>query len=57
MGERLLTETLRSIQGDNLINLAGQPDGIYLYRVITVRMDPSGKNGGLVGEGKVVIQK
>ncbi len=32
------------------LDLSADPNGIYLYRVIT-------ENGGLVGEGKVVIQK
>ncbi len=32
------------------VNIGNQPNGIYLYRVIT-------ENGSLVGEGKVVIQK
>ncbi len=50
LGEKVLKETLRSTQGDNLINLIGEPNGIYLYRVIA-------QDGSLVGEGKVVIQK
>lgn len=32
------------------INLEKQPSGIYLYRVIK-------ENGGLIGEGKIIIQK
>lgn len=32
------------------INLSGQPQGVYLYRVISA-------NGELVGEGKIVIEK
>jgi len=50
LGEKVLTETLRSAQGDNTIDLTNQPDGIYLYRVIT-------QDGGFVGEGKLVIHK
>jgi hypothetical protein len=41
---------LRSAQGDNLINLKGQPNGLYFYRV-------SKSDGSLIGEGKIVIQK
>lgn len=33
------------------INLSNQPNGIYLYRII------SNDNGNLLGEGKVVLQK
>ena len=33
-----------------LINLNGQPNGIYLYRVM-------GQDGSLIGEGKLVVQK
>jgi Secretion system C-terminal sorting domain len=50
LGEKVLTETLRSTQGDNLINLAGQPNGVYLGRVIS-------ETGALVGEGKVIIDR
>ncbi len=50
LGEKVLTETLRSAQGDNSIDLTNQPNGIYLYRVI-------GENGTLVGEGKVVVER
>jgi DNA-binding beta-propeller fold protein YncE len=50
LGEKVFTETLRSTQGDNVINLTGQPSGIYLYCVIS-------ENGSLVGEGKLIIQK
>ena len=50
IGERVLSEILRSTQDDNLIELTGQPNGVYLYRVMK-------EDGELVGEGKVVIQK
>jgi hypothetical protein len=36
--------------GNTEINLSGQPNGVYLYRVIK-------ETGELVGEGKVVIEK
>jgi uncharacterized repeat protein (TIGR03803 family) len=48
LGERVKSEELRAKSEE--IDLSGQPNGIYLYQVIT-------ENGGLVGEGKVVIQK
>jgi len=44
-----LIEVLTSY-GDNSIDLSSEPDGLYLYRVIT-------QDGGLVGEGKLIIQK
>jgi len=50
LGEQVLTETLRSAQGDNVININSQPNGIYFYRVVS-------ENGNLVGEGKIVIEK
>ena len=50
LGEQVLTETLRSTQGDNTIDLSYQPNGVYLYRVIA-------NNGELIGEGKLIIQK
>ncbi|HTA26830.1 MAG TPA: SBBP repeat-containing protein [Bacteroidia bacterium] len=50
LGERVFKETLRSAQGDNLIDISSNPGGVYLYRV----MDES---GALVGEGKFVIEK
>jgi trimeric autotransporter adhesin len=36
--------------GNTEINLSGQPNGVYLYRVLN-------EDGGLVGEGKLVIEK
>jgi len=50
LGEQVLTETLRSAQGDNAIDLSNQPNGIYFYRVIA-------NSGELMGEGKMIIQK
>jgi uncharacterized repeat protein (TIGR03803 family) len=50
LGGQVLTETLRSAQGDNLINMSEQPNGVYFYRVV-------GQSGELVGEGKLVIEK
>ncbi len=50
MGEKVTVATLKQVQGDNLIDLTNEPNGLYLYRVIS-------EDGSLVGEGKVVIQK
>jgi hypothetical protein len=50
LGEKVFTEILRSTQDDNLIDLSNQPAGLYLYRVIDT-------NGGLIGSGKVIIEK
>jgi Secretion system C-terminal sorting domain len=47
LGENVLTESLRSAQGDNLINLTNQPNGVYFYRVLS-------ETGGLIGEGKLI---
>jgi uncharacterized repeat protein (TIGR03803 family) len=48
--ENIFTMFLPQNQCRNTINLSGQPNGLYLYRVIN-------ENGGLVGSGKVVIEK
>jgi hypothetical protein len=50
VGEQVLTQTLRSVQGDNTIDISNQPDGVYLYRVVS-------ESGNLLGKGKLVIQK
>ena len=50
LGEQVLTETLRSAQGGNTVDMNNQPSGVYLYRVIAT-------SGELIGEGKLVIQK
>ncbi len=49
LGERVLTEPLRSTQGDNLINLSNKTTGIYFYRIIT-------ESGKLVSDGKMIVQ-
>jgi hypothetical protein len=56
LGEQVYFEILKQVQGDYTVNLSNQPNGVYLYRVLSVRMDPSGKNGELIGEGKLVVQ-
>ena len=50
LGEQVLTETLRSSQGDNTVDITNQPNGVYLYRVID-------NIGELIGNGKLIIQK
>jgi hypothetical protein len=55
LGEQVYTSTLPPPNGGGasfsyLMNLSSQPNGIYLYRVISER-------GALVGEGKVIIEK
>ncbi len=49
LGEVVFSRSLIS-NSQFLINLSGQPDGVYLYRVLT-------ENGTFIGEGKVVITK
>jgi len=48
-GEKVLTETLHSVQSGNLINLSSQPTGVYFYRI-------TNESGGFLGEGKVVVE-
>ncbi len=48
MGQRVKSEELRAKSEE--IDLSNQPSGIYFYRVIDTR-------GGLLGEGKLIIQK
>ncbi len=50
LGEKVLIETLRSAQGDNLIDISNEPNSIYLYRVLN-------ENGRLLGSGKMIIEK
>ncbi len=48
MGQRVTIATLKQVQGDYKIDLTSQPNGIYLYRVIS-------EEGNLLGDGKFVI--
>ena len=50
LGQKVNIGMLKQVQHDYEIDLTGQPDGIYLYRVVK-------EDGSLIGEGKVVIQK
>ncbi|HTB31769.1 MAG TPA: T9SS type A sorting domain-containing protein [Bacteroidia bacterium] len=50
LGQSVLSETLRSAQGDNLIDLSNQPSGLYLFRIID-------ENGSVISNGKFVIEK
>jgi len=51
LGEKVFTSALPPTTKGALrqINLTNQPNGIYLYRVIT-------QTGNLVGEGKMIVQ-
>jgi hypothetical protein len=50
LGEQVLTQTLHSVQGDNLIDISSQPTGVYLYRIIK-------QDGNVFGSGKIIVQK
>lgn len=50
MGQKVNVGKLKQVEGDNLINISNQPNGVYLYRLIT-------QTGNLIGEGKLIIQK
>jgi hypothetical protein len=50
LGEKVITETLPYPNGDNTIYLSGKPTGVYFYRVLN-------ENGGLIGEGKIIVAK
>jgi len=55
LGEQVYTSTLPPPNGGGAssifqMNLSSQPDGIYLYRVIT-------NSGELIGEGKIMVQR
>lgn len=55
LGEQVYEEALNqsrylSGQGNNTINISNQPNGIYLYKVIT-------EAGALVGQGKLLLAK
>lgn len=48
LGEKVKSEELRAESEE--IDLTTQPNGIYLYRVLN-------EGGGLIGEGKIVVEK
>ncbi len=50
LAEKVYTETLRSTQGDNLIDIGNKANGVYLYRVLD-------ENGNVISNGKFVIEK
>jgi hypothetical protein len=50
MGEKIYYGMLKQIQNDYVIDISTQPDGIYLYQIIS-------KSGVLIEEGKLIIQK
>jgi hypothetical protein len=49
LGGKVLTETLRSPQSDNTINLSNEPSGVYLYRI-------TDQQSNLISTGKFIIQ-
>jgi len=50
LGEKVYTKNLSTTKGVNTINVNNQPNGVYLYRIIS-------DNGNLLGEGRISIQK
>jgi hypothetical protein len=50
LGQSVYDGMLKQVQNDNRIDLSGQPQGIYFYRVLK-------EDGELLGEGKLIIQK
>lgn len=48
LGQQVFTHNLTL--GSNILNMNSQPDGVYMYRILS-------DNGNLVGQGKLVIQK
>jgi ligand-binding sensor domain-containing protein len=48
LGEKV--SSISSQVDENIINLSNQPNGVYLYRVVS-------ENGDLAGEGKIVVQR
>jgi hypothetical protein len=48
LGENIYSEPFPKAHDDNAINLIGQPNGIYFYRVLK-------ENGESVGNGKLII--
>ena len=50
LGEKVFTGNLSTTKGTNTINIGNQPNGVYLYRVIS-------ESGDLLGEGKITLQK
>ncbi len=50
LGEKVYSKGHQPSVNGYQLNLSSQPNGIYLYRVIT-------ENGDLIGEGKVIIEK
>jgi uncharacterized repeat protein (TIGR03803 family) len=50
LGEKVYSDSYQPIANGYQLSLSSQPNGIYLYRIIS-------ENGNLVGEGKLVIQR
>ncbi len=50
LGQNLLSQPLSETEENNIINLRDKSAGMYFYRVVKA-------DGGLLGEGKILIQK
>ncbi|HTA27210.1 MAG TPA: T9SS type A sorting domain-containing protein, partial [Bacteroidia bacterium] len=50
LGQNLLSQPLSNTQENNIINLSNKAAGMYFYRVVK-------EDGGLLGSGKILIQK
>lgn len=50
LGEKVYSNSLAFHNSHLTVDLSNQPNGVYLYRVVE-------KSGGLISEGKVIIQK
>ena len=50
LGEKVFTRNLSTTKGTNTIDISNQPNGAYLYRVIS-------ESGDLLGQGKITLQK
>ncbi len=49
LGQKVLNEMPETEQSTYKINIASQPDGVYLYRVIAA-------SGEIIGEGKIILE-
>jgi hypothetical protein len=50
LGEQIYSASFTVHNSPFTIDLSSQPNGVYFYRVVA-------EDGGLIGEGKLVVQK